>query len=178
METLMVDTVDVLDPRPEQIDIDEMLYKLARVVRWNGSGYLSVLQHMMHVARLLHDEGASTATKLAGMTHDLHEYVTGDIPAPLLDTLWLDDGKAMRKVVDVQAHIPAAIVERMGLSLEGADMAAVDRADHLARVQELALKAHDPDKYPSWLLTKIAYLTLDAVVPMYRRGLAQLGVTL
>lgn len=42
--------IDLLNPRPEDVNIDDMLRNLSRIPRWCGAGRLSVLQHMMHVA--------------------------------------------------------------------------------------------------------------------------------
>ena len=171
LTSLMLGSVDALNPTPEQIDVGPMLDNLSRVRRWNGGGELSVLQHMMHVALILHQEGATKTTTLAGLVHDLHEYVTGDIPAPLLDGLMFDDGVALHRVTDMQRHIQDAINTRLGIDLTGADMDAVQRADEMARrrdtidLLELSTAAR-----------AIALDTADQVIARYRRGLKQLGV--
>ncbi len=172
LTSLMLGSVDALNPTPEQIDVGPMLDNLSRVRRWNGGGELSVLQHMMHVALILHQEGATKTTTLAGLVHDLHEYVTGDIPAPLLDGLMFDDGVALHRVTDMQRHIQDAINTRLGIDLTGADMDAVQRADEQARVQEQEL---DSD-WSAWRIFDISKLSPDECIARYRRGLKQLGV--
>ncbi len=173
--TLMLGSVDALNPQPEQIDVGPMLDNLSRVRRWNGGGELSVLQHMMHVALILHQEGATKTTALAGLVHDLHEYVTGDIPAPLLPCLMLDTGAELVRVTDMQRRIQAAIERRLGVDLTGADFEAVDAADKKARVQEQVL--FHTDALPDWI-KRIASLSWIQAVAKYRRGLEQLGVIL
>ena len=171
---------DLLNPRAEDVDIDDMLRNLSRMYRWTGAGRLTVLQHQMHVALILERDGASRNTILAGMVHDLHEYVTGDIPAPLLDELQVmptndaypEDGRwdagSLRMI---QMRIQWAINARLDIDLSNADFAAVARADTLARDQERA------DVFPGWL-ERIAALSPDEAVRRYRRGMEQLGVTL
>jgi hypothetical protein len=173
MDSLMLGSVDILNPQPEQIDVTAMIDNLSRVRRWNGGGPLSVLQHMAHVARILERDGADKTTILAGLTHDLHEYVTGDLPAPLLLGLWFDTGAELVRVTDMQKHIQRAIEQRLVIDLTGADMQAVDEADKQAREQEQAVMLGWA--WPSWM-DQIVDRDADAVVRLYRRGLEQLGV--
>jgi len=164
--------IDLLNPRAKDVNIDDMLHNLSRIPRWCGAGKLSVLQHMMVVSQLLHGVGESRVTVLAGLTHDLHEYATGDIPAPLLTGLMYDDGVALHRVTDMQRHIQVAIQARLGIDLTGADMDAVQRADEMARVQEQEL---DSD-WSAWRIFDISKLSPDDCIARYRRGLQQLGV--
>ncbi len=167
-------TIDLLNPTPEQVNVDDMLRNLSRIPRWCGAGRLSVLQHMMHVALILQKTpDVSKATTLAGLVHDLHEYATGDIPAPLLTGLTFDDGMALWRVTDMQRHIQDAIQARLGIDLTGADMDAVQRADERARVQEQG--AGDLLELPV-AVRLIAVHTQEQTVAKYRRGLQQLGV--
>ena len=165
--------IDLLNPTPEQVNINDMLHNLSRIPRWCGAGNLSVLQHMMLVSLSLHGAGESRVTVLAGLTHDLHEYATGDIPAPLLTGLMYDDGVALHRVTDMQRHIQVAIQARLGIDLTGADMDAVQRADEMARVQEQG--AGDLLELPA-AVRLIAAHTQEQTVAKYRRGLQQLGV--
>ena len=164
-------SMNLLNPTPEQVNIDDMLHNLSRIPRWCGAGPLSVLQHMMLVSLSLHDAGESRVTVLAGLTHDLHEYATGDIPAPLLTGLMYDDGKVLHRVMDMQRYIQVAIQARLGIDLTGADMYAVQRADEQARRWDTI----DPLELPM-AARAIALDTADQVVTKYRRGLKQLGV--
>ncbi len=163
--------IDLLNPTPEQVNVDDMLHNLSRIPRWCGAGRLSVLQHMMLVSLSLHDAGESRVTVLAGLTHDLHEYATGDIPAPLLTGLMYDDGKVLHRVMDMQRYIQVAIQARLDIDLTGADMYAVQRADERARRWEKMDMLELP-----MAARVIALDTADQVIARYRRGLKQLGV--
>jgi uncharacterized protein len=69
-----------LDPDPDQITIEDVAHALSRISRWGGhtNSFWSVAAHSLLVAQLL-----PRPLKLAGLTHDLHEYVLGDMPTPL-----------------------------------------------------------------------------------------------
>lgn len=175
IDSLFVGSVDALNPTPEQVNVGDMLHNLSHIPRWCGAGPLSVLQHMAHVARILARGGADRTTILAGLVHDLHEYVTGDIPAPLLLCLMLDTGAELRRVTDTQRHIQTAIEQRLGVDLTGADMQTVDAADKQARDMEQGVM--QGGVWPSWM-EQIVDRDADAVVRLYRRGLEQLGVIL
>src|SRR3954464_4052201 len=80
--------LDLLDPSPLDVEIEDIAHGLARVARWNGqtSGahIFSVAQHS-----LLVDAFARARTprldrrlRLAVMLHDGPEYVIGDMISP------------------------------------------------------------------------------------------------
>ena len=56
-------TIDLLNPTPEQVNVDDMLHNLSRIPRWCGAGKLSVLQHMMVVSQLLRDVTCKTCRR-------------------------------------------------------------------------------------------------------------------
>lgn len=175
MTYLYLGTVDALTPTPEQINVDDMLRCLSRIYRWNGAGPLSVLQHSLHVARILERNKATNVTILAGMVHDLHECVTNDLPAPLLAGLRFDTGAELIRITDMQRRIQRAIEQRLAIDLTGADMQAVDEADKQARDMEQVVM--QGGAWPSWM-DQIVDRDADAVVRLYRRGMAQLGVVI
>ena len=80
--------LDLLDPSPLDIEIEDIAHGLARVARWNGqtSGahIFSVAQHTLLVEavarRRLGDLDQRLA--LALMLHDAPEYVIGDMISP------------------------------------------------------------------------------------------------
>ena len=67
-------TFDLLNPRAEDVNVDDMLRNLSRIVRFCGASPFTVLQHSLYVGRLLRSQGHSRDLILAGFTHDLHEY--------------------------------------------------------------------------------------------------------
>lgn len=80
--------LDLLDPSPLDIEIDDIAHGLARVARWNGqthSAYaFSVAEHSVLVERIVGHLYPKIETKwrLAALLHDSSEYVIGDMISP------------------------------------------------------------------------------------------------
>ena len=105
--------LDLLDPRADDIAIEDIAHGLARVARWNGqtSGphVFSVAQHSLLVEAIFTAEvPGSRADSLAALLHDAPEYVVGDLISPFKAVLG-DDYKA------VEHRILAAVHARFGL---------------------------------------------------------------
>ena len=88
--------LDLLDPDPADIAIEDIAHGLARVARWNGQTIgdhaFSVAQH----ALLVEDITAASAPdwplawRLAALLHDAPEYVVGDLISPFKAAIGLD----------------------------------------------------------------------------------------
>ena len=106
--------LDLLDPSPLDIEIEDIAHGLARVARWNGQTQgdhaFSVAQHCVLVADItLHLEPhLDRPAQLAALLHDAPEYVIGDMISPFKAALGLDY-KAFEK------RLMAAIHARFGL---------------------------------------------------------------
>ncbi len=80
--------LDLLDPSPVDIEIDDIAHGLARVARWNGqtSGPLpfNVAQHSLLVETFCGEikPGWPAKWKLAALLHDAPEFVIGDMISP------------------------------------------------------------------------------------------------
>ena len=80
--------LDLLDPSPLDVEIEDIAHGLARVARWNGQTrgphVFSVAQHSILVERLtaLIDPGVPARWRLMALLHDAPEYVIGDIISP------------------------------------------------------------------------------------------------
>jgi uncharacterized protein len=123
--------LDLLDPRPDDIAVEDIAHGLARVARWNGqtagSHIFSVAQHALLVEAIVSDtKEIDVQAGLAALLHDAAEYVVGDIIAPFKAVLG-HDYKA------VETRILAAIHARFNLrepddhlqgSIKSADRAA------------------------------------------------------
>src|SRR3569833_2427473 len=80
--------LDLLDPSPLDVEIEDIAHGLARVARWNGQTrgdhIFSVAQHSLLVeagaGRVAPGPGA--AERLVVLLHDAPEYVIGDIISP------------------------------------------------------------------------------------------------
>jgi uncharacterized protein len=109
--------LDLLDPSPLDIEIEDIAHGLARVARWNGqtSGphIFSVAQYSLLVDAIA-DHLAGTKPpalhkwRLGVLLHDAAEYVIGDMISPFKTVL----GGTYR---EVEARLLAAIHLRFGL---------------------------------------------------------------
>ena len=106
--------LDLLDPSPLDIEIDDIAHGLARVARWNGQTVgdhaFSVAQHSLLVERVfrLQQPRATAAERFAVLLHDAPEYVIGDMISPLKAVL----GGNYR---EVEGRLLAAVHLRFGL---------------------------------------------------------------
>ena len=106
--------LDLLDPSPLDVEIEDIAHGLARVARWNGQTrgehIYSVAQHSLLVeaiARRL-EPGLAPEAALVVLLHDAPEYVVGDIISPFKAVI----GDAYKAV---EARLLAAIHLRFGL---------------------------------------------------------------
>jgi 5'-deoxynucleotidase YfbR-like HD superfamily hydrolase len=107
--------LDLLDPSPLDIEIEDIAHGLARVARWNGQTKgphaFSVAQHSVLVERLSGELSASGLTKearLMALLHDAPEYVVGDLISPFKAAVGLN-------YKDLELRLLAAIHVRFGL---------------------------------------------------------------
>jgi uncharacterized protein len=106
--------LDLLDPSPLDIEIEDIAHGLARVARWNGQtngDYIfSVAQHTLLVEEIARRRTGTLDRRLglALLLHDAPEYVIGDIISPFKAII----GGSYRAV---EARLLAAIHLRFGL---------------------------------------------------------------
>lgn len=81
--------VDLIDPQPETIELDDIAHALGNLCRFGGQcrTFYSVAQHSVWVARTLEAEGYSAECQLAGLLHDASEAYVVDVPRPLKQLL-------------------------------------------------------------------------------------------
>ncbi len=81
--------LDLLDPTPMDIEIEDIAHGLAFVARWNGQTRgdypYSVAEHSLLVEEIFTRQNPSTLDKwkLAALLHDAPEYVIGDMISPV-----------------------------------------------------------------------------------------------
>ncbi len=129
--------LDLLDPSPLDIEIEDIAHGLARVARWNGqtSGNhaFSVAQHCVLVEAIFAhvNPGQGKPQKLAALLHDASEYVIGDMISPFKAALGYDY-KAF------EHRLMAAIHLRFGLNaIQSAELEAlIKQADKMAAYLE------------------------------------------
>ncbi len=125
--------LDLLDPSPLDIEIEDIAHGLARVARWNGQTTgdhpYSVAEHSMLVELILRrlKPKAGPAERLAALLHDAPEYVIGDMISPFKAAIGLDY-KAFEQKLTAAVHI------RFGLPAElpPAQAKLIKRADRLS----------------------------------------------
>jgi 5'-deoxynucleotidase YfbR-like HD superfamily hydrolase len=122
--------LDLLDPSPLDIEIEDIAHGLARVARWNGQTVgdhaFSVAQHSVVVEEIIAhlDPDQTPRWRLAALLHDAPEYVIGDMISPFKAALGLD-------YRTFEERLEAAIHVRFGLParLPAAIKALIKRAD-------------------------------------------------
>jgi 5'-nucleotidase len=129
--------LDLLDPSPLDIEIEDIAHGLARVARWNGQTRcdhtFSVAEHSLLVEAIACELDAKLTQelKLAALLHDAPEYVVGDLISPFKAALSLDYRA-------FEAKLLAAIYLRFGVPVELPDAATglIKRADKIAAYYE------------------------------------------
>ena len=129
--------LDLLDPSPLDIEIDDIAHGLARVARWNGQTRgehaFSVAQHSVLVEMFFSAmwAEATPADQLGALLHDAPEYVIGDMISPFKAVLGGDYKK-------VEHRLEGAIRLRFGLTPHMTDdvKARVKQADQAAAFHE------------------------------------------
>lgn len=141
-----------LDPRPEDIRIEDIAHALSHVARFGGHtkptvGY-SVAQHCVLAARHV-----SPAAQLAALLHDASEAYTGDVPRPLKRHMaFLLDGEVIPFKV-VEDRIQACVHERFNVVVTPeieAEVKAIDESLLVTEARDLMSPLH-PDWSLEWL---------------------------
>ena len=106
--------LDLLDPSPLDVEIEDIAHGLARVARWNGQTIgahaFSVAQHSVVVEEIVAhiQPDIEPRWRLAALLHDASEYVIGDMISPFKTVI----GDAYKIV---ERRLLAAIHRRFGL---------------------------------------------------------------
>ena len=105
--------LDLLDPSPLDVEIEDIAHGLARVARWNGqtegAHIFSVAQHSLLVEIIARQRARlDRPSRLGVLLHDAPEYVIGDMISPFKAVI----GDAYKTV---ERRLLAAINRRFGL---------------------------------------------------------------
>lgn len=98
---------EFLDPKPEQVNINDIAHSLSMQCRFVGhsSRFYSVAEHSWHVARML--SGTPLSVQLGGLLHDASESYITDVPSPIK--------RHLANYEDIEDKIQAAVFERYDL---------------------------------------------------------------
>ncbi|MEM8850736.1 MAG: HD family hydrolase [Pseudomonadota bacterium] len=133
--------LDLLDPTPMDIEIEDIAHGLAFVARWNGQTRgdwpYSVAEHSLLVDDILCRLGPATAPeRLTALLHDAPEYVIGDMISPVKAAVGpgyetLDD--RLQAAVHLRFGLPAVTAPKLKKRIKKADkISAWLEAVHLA----------------------------------------------
>jgi uncharacterized protein len=134
--------LDLLDPSPLDIEIEDIAHGLARVARWNGQTKgdhaFSVAQHCVLVEALFRHAtpDATVPDRLAALLHDAPEYVIGDMISPFKAALgfdYRDFENRLMGAIHIRFGLPREIAQNLKITIKKADrIAAYLEATQLA----------------------------------------------
>lgn len=125
--------LDLLDPSPLDIEIEDIAHGLARVARWNGqtrgSTIFSVAQHSLLVEACARaaEPGLGRTDLLAALLHDAPEYVIGDMISPfkaVIGSNYKEVEHRLLAAIHIRFALPPLLPERLIRAIKTADRAA------------------------------------------------------
>ena len=122
--------LDLLDPTPVDIEIEDIAHGLAFVARWNGQTRgdfaYSVAEHSLLVERIYARlfPNAPIKWKLAALLHDAPEYVIGDMISPVKAAVGEGYGELdsrLTAAIHIRFGLPAALPKTVKAQIKRAD---------------------------------------------------------
>lgn len=122
--------LDLLDPTPLDIEIEDIAHGLAFVARWNGQTRgeypYSVAEHSLLVEAIFVriDPKAAAKWKLAALLHDAPEYVIGDMISPVKASVgpgYSDLDDRLAAAIHLRYGLPASIPKTIKAKIKRAD---------------------------------------------------------
>ena len=129
--------LDLLDPSPFDVEIEDIAHGLARVARWNGQTTgdeaFSVAEHSVLVADICHRlrPGWPLRWRLTALLHDAPEYVVGDMISPFKAALGIDY-KSFEHKLERAIHLRFGLPPELPKNVE----ALIKRADRISAYLE------------------------------------------
>lgn len=125
--------LDLLDPSPLDVEIEDIAHGLARVARWNGQTHgdhaFSVAQHSLVVEAVFctAQPKASPDERLAALLHDAPEYVIGDMISPFKAAVgggYKLVEKRLQHAIHLRFGLPADLPATLSRAIKRADQVA------------------------------------------------------
>lgn len=122
--------LDLLDPTPMDIEIEDIAHGLAFVARWNGQTLgdyaYSVAEHSLLVETLFGRIAPKAPAKwrLAALLHDAPEYVIGDMISPVKAAVGPGYGaldERLEAAVHIRFGLPAKVPAQVKKQIKKAD---------------------------------------------------------
>lgn len=123
--------LDLVDPSPLDIEIEDIAHGLARVARWNGQTIgehaFSVAQHSVVVEAIcaLCSPKLTAAERLTALLHDAPEYVVGDMISPfkaILGGSYKGVEERLEHAVHLRFGLPAITPPKLKKLIKRADL--------------------------------------------------------
>ena len=122
--------LDLLDPTPVDIEIDDIAHGLAFLARWNGQTKgdfaYSVAEHSLLVENIFSFLNPESQSKwqLSALLHDAPEYVIGDMISPVKASVGTGYGELDNKLaaaIHLRFRLPAVIPKSIKAKIKKAD---------------------------------------------------------
>ena len=138
--------LDLLDPTPMDIEVQDIAHGLAFVARWNGQTLgdwpYSVAEHSLLVEQIYTRmfSGAGAKWQLAALLHDAPEYVIGDLISPVKEAVGPGYGaldQRLTAAIHIRFGLPAVLPSAIKKAIKAADrLSAWMEAVHIAGFSE------------------------------------------
>ena len=144
--------LDLLDPTPVDIEIQDIAHGLSFVARWNGQTNgdfpYSVAEHSLLVERIFSElnPNSNSEARLAALLHDAPEYVLGDLISPVKAAVGygyenLDD--KLTAAIHRRFGLPAKVSPQLKKKIKKAD-----KVSAWIEAMEIAgFSKHEADKF-------------------------------
>jgi uncharacterized protein len=173
--------LDLLNPSPFDIEIEDIAHGLARVARWNGqtqgAHIFSVAQHSVmveEIAQCLHGTLTKEA-RLMILLHDAPEYVIGDVISPfkaVVGEIYQEVEARLMHAVHLRFGLPAQAsapvkkimkqADRLAAFCEAIQLAGFERAEALQFFGPyIALPEHLEHTLTPWTAEEAKHAFLD-----------------
>lgn len=138
-----------LDPRPDEIDINDVANALSKLCRYGGHclRFYSVAEHCVHVAN-----AASPELALTALLHDASEAYLSDVIRPIKPFL--------KEYLEIEARLERAISDRFNTPCPMLDeIKKIDNA--MLWTEMLQNMADPPEPWSKWLTEAPVVVTLQ-----------------
>ena len=122
--------LDLLDPTPMDIEIEDIAHGLSFVARWNGQTHgdfpYSVAEHSLLVLRIFErvQPKANVQERMFALLHDAPEYVIGDMISPVKHAVgsgYEDLDERLASAIHIRFGLPAKIPVDLKKQIKQAD---------------------------------------------------------
>ena len=122
--------LDLLNPSPLDVEINDIAHGLAFLARWNGQTtgkfMYSVAEHSLLVEHLFSSQNPNIEKKwcLAALIHDAAEYVIGDMISPVKNNIgvgYTNLENELTKVIHIRFSLPPLLPSDIKKKIKEAD---------------------------------------------------------